>query len=298
MPEKILIVDGNAVCYAAHYTSGQVLSHDNKKTGIIYGFFRQLQHACRVAQVAHVAFCWDSRQSLRKRIFSEYKSNRVKKDIDPSLIKSLGQFYQLREEILPRLGFINNFHKIGFEADDLIASLCKYPGPDKKETFIIMSGDQDLYQLLSDRISLYKLNKKRLYDIESFISEYKISPDKWGLVKAIAGCVTDTVPGVPSIGEKRAIAYLKEHNHNPKIDNPDAQAIIERNKKLVILPFDGTPRLTLDWSKNPSYAEWILLCEELAFNSFLKDSKTWESLFTGTPPQAEFRNKIKMGKLV
>lgn len=298
VPAKVLIVDGNAVCYAAYFTSAGSLSHNDKKTGIIYGFFRQIQHACRISQAAHIAFCWDSRQSHRKRIYPLYKSNRIKKEADPVLMRSLGQFHQLRNDILPRLGFVNNFHFTGFEADDLIASLCKWPGPTVDQRFIIMSGDQDLYQLLNEQIALYKLNKKRIYDFHAFVNEYKISPVFWGQVKAMAGCHTDTVAGIPGIGEKRAINYIRDGIGNPKIDNPEAQAIIERNKELVILPFAGTPKLVLDWQTLPSYSEWVALCERLAFNSFLKDSHIWEPLFAGIPPQDESLQKVKIGRLI
>lgn len=291
-PGKILIIDGNAVCYSAYYTAGH-LSYKEQGTGIIYGFFNQIQQVCRAQQIAHVVFCWDSRQSRRKLLYSDYKSNRVKSD--PNLLKCLAQFVRLRKEILPRLGFVNNFHEVGFEADDLIASICKNPGPNENQNFIILSSDQDLYQLLTPQISLYKLSKKRLYTDEDFIAEFGIEPFLWAEVKTIAGCHTDAVPGINGIGEKKAIVYLKQfkgRKPHPVIDTQIGKDIQQRNRLLVRLPFEGTPKFTLDWSQSPSFAEWLGLCEELGFQSFLKQMDIWESIFSGIPPKHDIVNKI------
>lgn len=284
MPSKALIVDGNALCYAAYYTSGH-LSYKEQGTGIIYGFFAQLQHICRAQQVAKLIFCWDSRQSHRKRLFPGYKGNRTK--TDPDLLACLKQFKMLRKDILPRLNFSNNFHATGFEADDLIASICRFPGPAIGQEFIIVSGDQDLYQLLTEQVVIYKPAKKQLYTAADFRRDYGIDPLWWARVKAIAGCHSDSVPGISGIGEARALAYIKmsPHDRHPKIDTPDGKRIIERNLPLVRLPFEGTPRLTIDWQSVPSYAEWIAVCEQYNFASFLRHSDIWEPIFSGVPPK-------------
>lgn len=293
-PAKLLVVDANAICYSAYYSCGR-LSYDKQKTGIIYGFFWQIQHICRSQRITRLAFCWDSRQSHRKRIFPAYKSNRNKKDAD--LLACRSQFHELRKEIIPALGFANNFHFIGYEADDLIASLCNFPGPDPGQEYVIASNDQDLYQLLSDRIHMYRLSKKLLYTAKDFAQQYGIAPQLWPEVKALAGCRSDTVPGIPGIGECRALAYLKEsaHEKNVIIDTPVGRAILERNRKLVNLPFQGTPKMVLDWQRLPSYAEWLSLCEKYGFLSFLRNSDIWESIFSGTPI-GNGLERIKIGR--
>lgn len=296
-PRKVVIVDCNAVCYAAYYTAGN-LSYGGQDTGIIYSFFSQIQHVCKAVQAAHVAFCWDSRQSRRKLLFPEYKSNR-KKD-DPQLLRALGQFKRLRKDVLPRLNFRNCFHCTGFEADDLIASLCLHDAPTEDVEYIILSGDQDLYQLLSPRVSMYKLGKSgRRYTLADFMQEFGIPVSRWSEVKAIAGCTSDAIRGIPGIGEKRAIQFYQ--GKCPvvwcdKIKSIEGLRIRRRNRPLVTLPLEGTPELHFDWSKKPSFAEWISLCEELGFSSFLRRMADWESIFSGMPPQDLFCNKVRIGR--
>lgn len=294
-PAKILVVDGNALCYSAFYSTGQ-LSHKNQDTGVIYGFFNQIQHACQTQQVAHIAFCWDSRQSRRKLIFPAYKSNRGKSD--PQILRCLKQITLLREELIPRLGFKNSFHKTGFEADDLIARVCVTSQSGQER--IIMSNDQDLYQLLSAGTTIYKPSKRRLYTLHDFMRDYGIPPYFWAEVKAIAGCSSDAIPGIPGIGEKRALDFIKHppgpYKRHPKIELGEGSRIRERNLKLVKLPFEGTPPLELDWSELPSFAEWILLCEELGFTSFLNRPSVWEHIYAGIPPKNETLTKIRIAK--
>lgn len=283
LPSKVIIVDANALCYAAHFGIGG-LGTAQGPTGIIYGFFAQLQTICKLQQAAHLVFCWDSHQSHRKRIFKGYK-DRAKQKENPALQANYPQFIRLREEILSRLGFVNSFHAIGYEADDLIASICQSPGPKEGQLYIIASGDADLYQLLTDSVVMWKFNKRQIYTEQDFRREHQIHPVEWSMVKALAGCSSDTVPGIQGVGEKTAIKYIKSGcAWNKKIDTMMAKDLIQRNLKLVQLPFKNTPKYKLDWETPPSYAEWLTLCEELEFYSFLRNPKVWENIFSGVAP--------------
>lgn len=293
-PKNVLIVDGNAVCYAAHYGVGGLSRRDGGATGVIYGFFSMLQLACRATKSAHIAFCWDSRQSHRRRIFPGYKGDRKQKD--PSLVESFTQFNAIRDVVLPRLGFANNFLQTGFEADDLIASLCRFSGPEEDQHYYILSSDNDLYQLLTASISMYKPMKGgSIYTRQDFFDEYRIDPLFWSAVKAIAGCTTDCVPGIDGVGVKTAVKHILEGGLHKKIDTKEGRAIVERNKPLVVLPFNGTPKYHLDWEHLPSYAEWLEVCTEYEFQSFLRSPETWERIFAGVAPM-EAKDRVVIGK--
>lgn len=282
IPRKVLIVDGNAVCYAAYYSVGK-LSYEDKNTGVIYGFFSQVEHACRLFGTAHIAYCWDSKQSIRKRLFPDYKSNRKKGSSE--LLTCLTQINRIRREILPRLRFTNNFHEIGFEADDLIARLCQTAK--KGQEIAIMSNDQDLYQLLNEHVSIYKPSKGKIYNIQDFTKEYGIQPSSWPDIKAIAGCRSDAIPGIPGIGEIRALKFItgtSSDMDDAKIKSAEGQKIWARNLELIKLPLLRTPDIELDFTDLPSFAEWISVCEELGFESFLRNSQSWISIFAGIPP--------------
>lgn len=296
LPERILIVDASALCYSAYFSMGQLARRDGYETGVIYGFFMQLGNVCKALKTAHIAFCWDSKKSRRREIFAEYKASRQERKRTPSFEAAYMQFHQIRDEIIPRLNFVNNFLATGFEADDIIASICLNSAPTAEQQYIILSSDQDLYQLLADRVSMYKMNKKAIYTKQDFMAEWNLPPHQWAYVKALAGCSGDDVPGIPKVGEKTAAKYLAEpHTKFHKlIDTIEGQEIFQRNKPLVTLPFKGTPVYTLDWETMPSFAAWIEECERLEFFSFIKNSATWEDIFSLTPP-SDGLDKVLIG---
>ncbi len=153
------------------------------------------------------------------------------------------QFNLLRDHLLFEVGFQNVFVKTGFEADDLMARLAATQG---KTT--IVTGDEDLYQVLSPLVSIYSPGKKKEITKASFIQEYGITPEQWVEVKKIAGCTSDMIPGVPGVGEKTAIKYLRgelKETHKTYQAILASTEIIERNDWLVRLPLPGTPQLQI-----------------------------------------------------
>ena len=121
-----------------------------------------------------------------------------------------------------------------YEADDLFGLYCEqYP----KENIVMITRDEDMYQLLSDNISLYSPDDKILKTRKWLHERYNLIPSDWVLYKQIVGCKSDCVPGIVGVGEKRFIQYMEgkaSEKIQAKIEaNKD---IIERNYDLVKLP--------------------------------------------------------------
>lgn len=294
-PSGVLIVDGKALCYAAYYKT----RYNVTKRSVVFQFFSELQIICRRTRTAHVCFCWDSKKSLRKRIFPGYKKGREHSK-DTEVAQVFPQFEEIQHGILPRLGFVNNFLSVGLEADDLIASLCLFPGPQDDQLFTIASHDHDLYQLLCDRVQMYELRKGKIYTNKDFVAQYKVSPLFWAHVKAMAGCSSDNVPGIYGVGEATACQYMCTYQEmekpHPKIDSSEGKEIIKRNLPLVRLPFSGTPKLSLNWSVPPSFKEWLAFCRENGFSDFLKDTRVWKSICRGVPPEDSLYLRLSQGR--
>ena len=182
---------------------------------------------------------------------------------------AFAQFARLRMKVLPKFGFKNNFIQTGLEADDIIAAIVQNYEPPEK--FIIVSSDNDLYQLLSPTVSMFSNKSKKMMTVESFTKKWGIAPELWPMVKQIAGCTSDTVKGVVGIGEKKAIQFLlgtlKEHTKGYKsiIDGKD---IIDRNEALVVLPFKGTKVPNIVEEETFYLANFIEITDEYGFRSF------------------------------
>jgi len=273
-----IIVDANSVCHRMKHTMGD-LSFEERKVGILFGFLRQILSIAKRFDTNQFIFCWDSRSRKRTQICPAYKANRHKeltKEEEELNTISYAQFDTLRTEILPKLGFKNNFIAEGYEADDIIAKVVK----DNGYNFVIVSTDNDLFQLFNPRISMMIDIKKPLYTEKTFRQEYDLLPDQWVMIKAIGGCSSDNVIGVKGVGIKTASKFL--HGLLPR-DTKTYQAIkdahdqISLNKRLVTLPFEGTPSFTL-LENQLSLDGFIDIASRYGFVSFLqKDNfKVWK----------------------
>uniref|UniRef100_A0A6M3LV35 Putative exonuclease n=1 Tax=viral metagenome TaxID=1070528 RepID=A0A6M3LV35_9ZZZZ len=283
MNEILIIVDCNYLGFVNKYALSEGLTYRGGRTEIVFGFFRQILEIAKRFETTHFAFCWDSKESLRKKIFPDYKANRHKEDRSEeeksSDIEVFKQFDEIRLIGLKLFGFENIFHKEGYEGDDLMASIVKM----RQGINIVISTDNDLFQLL-DFCSLYNLSKKEMTTKKIFTCNYSIEPDQWVEVKALAGCKSDYVPGIPGVGEKTAIKYLKGELKSSrtleKIQSSDS--IIKRNRTLVSLPLEGLEVLPLRKAKkNWTVDQFISFCKHYGFQSFLREKtkKEWIKTF-------------------
>ena len=105
--------------------------------------------------------------------------------------------------------------------------------------FVIVSTDQDLWQLLSgDRVTVWNPRTKKMLTEQAFRERWGIGPSQWADVKAIAGCPGDGVPGVPGVGEKTAAKFMAGRlKDTTKAYNRvvEANDLWERNLRLVRL---------------------------------------------------------------
>lgn len=293
-----LIIDSNYLFHRTRHALHDVsLSNEYVRTEIIYGFLKLLLKISGRTHADQWSFVWDSKLSWREKEYPEYKAERKKlkkqqflemteeeKEINKIQFK---QADDLKWQILPRLGFINNFHQAGAEGDDLIASIVKnYPN----KFFIIVATDKDLYQLLSEHVMIFNGHTEKIITLGSFTKQYNITPEQWGLAKAIAGCDTDEVKGIKGCADpgksetSRVFSYLnRKMKHGviyDRIESDMGKQIIERNKKLVILPHRNTMNIELK-PHSLFVGDFIKIFEEYGFQSFLRpsDFRDWEYTF-------------------
>jgi len=276
----IIIVDSHSIGHMLkHKLFG--LTYGEKQTGIVFGFFRNILSLSTKYYGAKFVFVWDSQHSIRKKMYSKYKARYKKEQTAEEILidsATFRQFLKLRTLYLPLCGFRNIFYSHGYEADDIIASIIKR---EKNEAFLIVSKDNDLLQLLSSTVKMYFVDKKEEYGEKEFVRDRGIVPEQWIDVKSIAGCTSDTVPGIKGVGEETAIKYLRGElpSHYKSYSSiVDGKDVIERNRALVSLPLEGCPEFRIQ-EDNLSFAGFEEISRSLGFNSFLNDRK-WKRFFS------------------
>lgn len=256
-----ILIDAEHLARRAWYSTGG-LKHKGEGTGIAYGVIREAHYLLSFYRPDGIAWCFDSSKSKRKEMCPQYKANRITTNDRDAM---LTEIKTLRTDILPSLGFRNVFAKVGYEADDVIAKLAyDLHFADKA---IIVSSDKDLYQCLRGNISIYNPISKKTYTVKQFQLDWNIHPACWAKVKAIAGCSSDNVAGVPGVAEKTATKWLKNKLKGSKKKLIDKNlSVISRNLPLVSLPMDGIK--PLKWNKDKvTRKRWLRTLKRLGIRT-------------------------------
>lgn len=238
------LIDVNYLAYRAVY-SIRGLSYDEIPTTVAYGVFQT------IAKVKHrfsihsndIMFAFDHPVLHRKELYPQYKGNRHTKPEEIKVKEMVGsQLKSLFSEYLPAMGFANVWKKKGYEADDLIAAAAFQLGEQEEKT-VVVSGDEDLYQVLSPYCFIFQPRSDTTMTFKKFKEKYGIEPKQWITVKAIAGCSSDNIPGVPGVGETSAVKYLSNQpladRFRIKIEQGLKDGEVKKWKSLVRLPFDS-----------------------------------------------------------
>lgn len=281
-----LLIDGGWLAYRCLWPP---MGDLEIKQGMLltFSFLDQLRVICcdHRCKSNRVGLFFDSRERIRREIFPEYKAYRAAKTKEEAekIAFLWGSISIAIKEIFPTLG-VPTYQKEGYEADDLIASACASLGGDRA---IILTSDNDLYQLITDQVHWYDSVRQRYHTPMTFAKEKGIAPDQWAGVKSIAGCSGDGVPGVGGVGEKTAIQYLQKKlppgsSRVLKIECPRGQEIIGRNLKLVKLPYRGTGEVRL---REPRWDlhRFKVVCEQRGLGSFVNGIRyhEWLKVVTG-----------------
>ncbi len=277
-----LIVDVHNVCWRMHHTMGHLSSEDSP-TGVVFGFLNELvslrnQFGVPLGPIPGFAFCFDHGIPHRKNRLATYKASRkqrYKNDPEARKAKQIvsRQIRQLRDEVLPSLGFTHLFWDDGFEADDLIASCCLHLP--KEETAVVVSTDKDLYQVITKRITLYRhIKPPQEITLDRFVKEWGMGPQFWPRVKALAGCSSDDIPGIKGVGEITAAKWLKHElkpniKANKAIQSPEGMKLMVSNLALTTLPYIGCSQLVLHDKDKVSSRKWNEVVKDLGMKSLI-----------------------------
>lgn len=202
---KLLLIDGNSLLNRAFYAMPLLTAPDGRYTNAVYGFTNMLLTALEQVAPTHVAVAFDRREpTFRHREYQDYKAGRKE------MPQELAQQFPLLREVLERMN-ISTIDLAGYEADDLIGTLsliCQDAGGE----CVILSGDKDNLQLVSDTVQVW-ITRKGISQTEKFTPEYLkqamgLEPRQITDYKALAGDSSDNIPGVSSVGEKTALKLL------------------------------------------------------------------------------------------
>ncbi|MBQ2995389.1 MAG: DNA polymerase I [Peptococcaceae bacterium] len=206
--KKLVVIDGNSLANRAFYAIPMLSNSKGIITNAVYGFTNMLQKLIQQEQPDYLAVAFDvSRKVFRHEQYADYKAQR--KGMPDELRDQMG----LIKDVLHAMN-IPIFEQEGYEGDDIIGTMVKWAEQQDIES-IIVTGDKDSLQLISDKTSVH-LTKKGItelgmYDYATFHEEYNLVPDQIRDLKGLMGDSSDNIPGVPGVGEKTAMKLLHDY---------------------------------------------------------------------------------------
>lgn len=206
----LLLIDGLSMAFRAFFA----LPVDNfgTSTGVptnaVYGFTTMLITLMQQRQPTHVAVAFDlPGGTFRTERLPSYKGTRdaTPPEFEPQV--------PLIREVLDAMG-VAAVDKVHYEADDVLATLARQ-GAEQGHEVLVVSGDRDTIQLVTDRVTLL-YPRKGVSDLVEYTpaaveEKYGIPPHQYPDLAALVGETSDNLPGVPGVGPKTAAKWVQTY---------------------------------------------------------------------------------------
>lgn len=227
--KTIYLIDGTAYVYRAYHAIRSLSNSKGMPTNAAFGFTRMLIKLMDDRTPEYAAMFFDAKgPTFRHEMYDAYKANRP--PAPPDMVLQLPYIKQISEGFnLPVL------EKPGFEADDLIGTIATQAEAEGFDV-VMVTGDKDFMQLVSDKISIWDPMKDKLIDSRFIRDEFGIEPGQFIDVQGLAGDTADNVPGVPGVGPKTAIALVKTHGSMERLYQ-EIDTITKKKQKEKLLQF-------------------------------------------------------------
>ena len=198
------IIDAYGLLFRAYYALPNLSTSYGLHIGGVYGFINIFFKYLEKHNTDYLVIVFDTgSKNFRHDIYPEYKSNRPKLPDDLIL-----QFPLLREAV--NAFNIKSEEVIGYEADDVIATLSKIYSEYQDIKVTVVTSDKDLLQLLKSNICIFDPIKSKYIEEEDVRDKFGVSSNQLLDFLSLTGDASDNIPGVPGIGIKTAAALLND----------------------------------------------------------------------------------------
>ena len=279
--KKLYLIDGSSYIYRSFYAIRNLSNSKGMPTNAAYGFTSMLVKIMRDVNPEYIVMVFDMpAPTFRKELFNEYKANRkeMPDELKPQIayIKEIARAYNIPVE-----------EKSGFEADDIIGTLAQKA---EKEGFsvVIITGDKDLAQIVTDKITLWDTMKETTTTLAEVKERFGATGENVTDVFALMGDASDNIPGVHGIGEKTAVELIKQFSTLDNLLKNVDQIKKEKLKQMLSDPANiemahlskklATIKTDLPYGKiedykpgTPDVDKLRVLFTELEFSKFLKE---------------------------
>ncbi len=252
--KKIALIDGYGFVFRAFHALPPMKREDGTPIGAVYGFTNMLIKLLANLNVSHAAVVFDSgSKTFRNQIYPEYKAHR------PPCPEELKPQFSIIREVAEALN-LAILEKVGFEADDLIATVARQA---EKQNFqvLIISSDKDLMQLVNSQILLYDGLKNKIIGEQEVMEKFLVKPCQVLDVLSLMGDASDNIPGIKGIGPKIAAELINQYQNLENLLENLSEIKQEKRRETLIA---GVEMAKLS-------KQLVTLCENVPISDNMQD---------------------------
>jgi DNA polymerase-1 len=199
--KTVWVIDSHSLIFQVFHALPEMTSPRGEPMGAVFGFTRDMMHLLDEKKPDYLFAAFDmSGPTFRHDIAASYKEHRTEMpdDLRPQILSIRRMLAVLAIPIL---------ECAAYEADDILATLARITEETGGEC-VLVTGDKDIRQLISDRVQIYNIRKNFMFDAAALKEEWGVRPDQVVDFQTLVGDSVDNIPGVPLVGPKVAGEWL------------------------------------------------------------------------------------------
>ncbi len=201
----LILVDGSSYLYRAFHALPSLSTSSGQHTGAIYGVANMLRRLLKDYQPERMVVVFDAKgKTFRDDLYAEYKANR------PPMPDELRSQIERLHELVQAMG-LPMLVVDGVEADDVIGTLAAQATEAGMDT-LISTGDKDMAQLVNGHVTLVNTMDNTTLGEQGVEEKFGVPPERIIDYLALMGDTSDNIPGVPKVGPKTAVKWLKQYH--------------------------------------------------------------------------------------
>ncbi len=226
--KRLVLLDSHAIIHRAYHALPDFASSKGEPTGALYGLVAMLLKIVEDLAPDYIVACYDLPQATyRHEIYKDYKAGRAK--IDNELATQIN-----RSRDVFKAFSIPIYDKAGFEADDILGTICEQLKNNQNVDIIIASGDMDTLQLVDgDHVRVYTLRKgikdTVTYNEKAVQERFGFGPTLLPDYKGLCGDQSDNIIGIKGIGEKTATTLIQKFGAIEEMYKVLKKALVKKN---------------------------------------------------------------------
>lgn len=213
----VIVFDASNAIHRISAANPPLTNRAGESVEVVFGFLRMLSAVLRDNTAKECILTWDTSTSrlIRQKIDPGYKSHRGENRSESDVVR-INNMYAQVDRFWAQFGVhlpVTWVESPMYEADDIM-SMYSHVAQGFSRNTLIVTGDKDILQCVNPWCSVYSPNSQKVCTQDNF-KEYTggyPTPEAYLLGKCLQGETGDCIPGIPGIGEKRALNILRDHN--------------------------------------------------------------------------------------